>query len=115
MTEIDVALLRKTLEYADAHPEGIRLDVWAERTSCGTTACIAGTAAILAGHEIDWDTMSWRRQAYLTVAGEHIADVACKELGLTETQENQLFYCKTLDDVWEAAERITDGEIRRSP
>ena len=116
MTEINIPLLRKTLEYAAAHHEEVDLTVWANRTACGTVACVAGWAAILAGHDIDWDTTApLSGSVYLTTNGDHIAEIAAQELGLTEEQENQLFYCASLDAVWEAAERLTNGEIQRSP
>jgi hypothetical protein len=114
--EINVPLLRKTLEYADAHPEEIKLDTWAMKTACGTTACIAGTAVVLAGHEIDWNSKSLCFYGVSCVTdGRFIVDVAEEELGLTEQQANELFYCSSLNEVWEAAERLTDGEIRRTP
>lgn len=41
------ALLRRTLEYIEAHPEEHDQRHWAQRTACGTTMCIAGTAVML--------------------------------------------------------------------
>jgi hypothetical protein len=113
----NVPLLRKALEFAEAHPEEIELGSWAERSSCGTTACIAGTIAILAGHEIDWasavlDDDGLLLADYVT-DGRHIESVALDELGIDVGAAYQLFYCGDLDEVWEVAEELTNGEIQR--
>jgi hypothetical protein len=118
VTEINIPLLRKVLEYADAHPEEVDLEAWASRTPCGTTACIAGITAILTGHEIDWSGASADEEFYdasYTTNRRFISSVAIEELGLNGYQEDMLFYCNTLDEVWEAAEYLTGGEVKRLP
>lgn len=113
VTQINVPLLRKTLEYAEAHPEEIALGSWASRSPCGTTACIAGTAVILAGHAIDWANPKPNGDVSFVVGGRHIEEVACEELNLTELQADDMFYCSSLAQAWQVAEELTDGEIQR--
>lgn len=120
MTQINVPLLRKTMEYASDHPEEIDLKMWARVDSCGTTMCIAGTAITLAGHRIDWsrpervlESRPSRDFFYLT-DGRLIEEVAEEELGLTPYQASELFFSRDLDSAWAVVENITDGEISRS-
>lgn len=111
----NIPLLRKTLEYAEAHPEEIDLGMWAYRGACGTTACIAGVTVTLTGHTIDWERPAYPGSTefpYIT-DGRRIEDTAREELGLTGLEVNLLFYQHTLDQVWETAEEITDGEISK--
>lgn len=103
---INVPLLRRTLEYATEHPEETDLGAWAYRTPCGTVACIAARAVILAGYEIEGDS---DRMA----DGRCIRDVAQEILGLSLEQDRMLFFCTTIDQAWEVAEHITDGDIQR--
>jgi len=120
MSGINVALLRKALEHIDAHPEEHDQRSWARKSSCGTTMCLAATVAVLAGHEIDWSkplmTTGYSAHFYELVDGRKIPDAAQESLGADDEQAHSLFYgCKNADDLWAAAERITDGEIRRLP
>lgn len=115
VTQINVPLLRKTLEYAEDHPEEINLFTWASVTSCGTTACIAGTAVLLAGHEIDWESANRHGEIGLLVDGRRIETVAADELGLVSDGRDafRLFTCESLSRVWMVAEELTNGEIQR--
>jgi hypothetical protein len=117
---INIPLLRKTLEYAENHPEEINLRHWATKASCGTTACVAGTAVLLAGHQIDYDFRPEHRFldgdggfTYRTTDARLIADVAQEELGLTDDGADDLFHCSSLAQVWKVAEALTGGEITR--
>ena len=112
---INVLLLRKTLEYARAHPDEVDLSRWAGVTDCGTTACLAGTAAILAGHTIDWLQADCNGNVSYTTDGRHIEYVARDELGLHRSESDILFYCDSLAQAWEVAEELTDGEIQPPP
>jgi hypothetical protein len=116
-SQINVPLLRKALEFAETHPEEIELGSWAVRSSCGTTACIAGTIAILAGHKIDWSSATRHVHGLLSADyvtdGRHIESVAMTEIGIDDGSAYQLFYCEDLDEVWEVAEELTNGEIQR--
>lgn len=120
MKKSGIPLLRKALEDAEANPGTTDLSWWARRTPCGTTMCLAARVATAAGYEIDW-TRSFRGDetslpgdlCSYTTSGALIADVACRELGLTPWEEKRLFYRGTLDEAWAAAERITGGEITK--
>jgi hypothetical protein len=111
--QINVPLLRKTLEFAEAHPKEIDLGSWAKWTSCGTTACIAGTVCHLAGHQIDWKSADCVGEVDQLTDGRNIEAVAMKELRIGNLGANLLFYCEDLDGAWAIAEELTDGEIQR--
>lgn len=113
VTQINVPLLRKALEFAEAHPEEIELGSWAKKTACGTTACIAGTIAILTGHQLKWELDEDGVWADYVTDGRHIESVAMTEIGVDDDAAYQLFYCEDLDEVWEVAEELTNGEITR--
>ncbi|WP_084963294.1 hypothetical protein [Thermoactinospora rubra] len=106
---VNTTLLRQTLAHILRHPEGWRQSTW----RCGTTACFAGWAAILAGGrwllEVDDGTPA---ALYLVAAEEEIreglalehvlpggdigrgvfvADRAQRVLGLTADQRTRLF------------------------
>lgn len=114
MTEINVPLLRKTLEHITAHPEEHSQAAWAEkdqRTLCGTTYCLAGHAVQFAGYEIDWETPIY--SADCVVGGESIELAAQRELGLTDPQARRMFNFRTnLLGLWEQAAHYTCGEIK---
>jgi len=120
MSGINVPLLRKALEHIDAHPEEHDQRSWMRQTSCGTTMCLAATVAVLAGHEIDWSkslmTTGDLAHFYAVVDGRTVPEAAQDSLGADDEQAYSLFYgCKNADDLWAAAEEMTDGEIRRLP
>ena len=108
----NVPLLRKALEYITEHPEEHDQSSWARRTPCGTTLCLAGTVAKLTGHDFSWDVFP--DLAFSTTTGRLISEVAQDELRIDNVDAHLLFHgCDTVDELWEAAEEITDGEIRR--
>lgn len=47
--------LDEAITWAVAHPEEFNMAHWFARTSCGTTACLAGTIAVQAGYKPVWD------------------------------------------------------------
>lgn len=110
--EIDVPLLRKTLEHITAHPEEHQQGVWGERfldTACGTAFCLAGHAVQFAGHEIEWDGDA---VADCVVGGAAIEFVAQRELGLEARQADVLFNAfNTQQDLWRLASEYTHGAI----
>jgi len=88
---------------------------WAVQSSCGTTYCMAGSAAVLAGEEIDWDTALVDLDGVLSATelknGQEIDDFAANWLGLTKTEAFRFFYCMSeseslemLDDLIAAAD-----------
>lgn len=107
-------LLLKTLQYIKDHPEEHDQNRWFKRTPCGTTACVAGTAAILSGYRPygwiprydDEGVVSVELTGYVVEVGaEHpsaeniyVEPLAQDLLGLTAVQVDRLFFCDD-DDV----------------
>lgn len=116
--KVNVPLLRKTLEHITEHPEEWDQVVWARKTRCGTACCVAGTAVLIAGHEINWDDHAHAilnpdaSRAYRTMTGEWIEEVAKRELGLSAGQAASLFLAtNSLETLWDLAGYYSDGEI----
>ncbi len=112
---IDVARLRKGLEFALAHPEEHDQSSWAERTVCGTTMCLAGTVVVQAGYTLLWQpgaTTSGYARHPKTGARVPVPTQARDLLGITSAQATRLFLdSETIDELYVAANDITDGEI----
>lgn len=100
MTEsYNTDLLMQVREQIVTEPETHRQGVWAVAQSdprkggdCGTAYCVAGWAAVLDGQQLDWDEIGngeW--DASLIVGGALISDHAQDALGLTYTEQCQLF------------------------
>lgn len=104
MTQPNVALLRKTLEHIEAHPDEWDQKWWAARTKCGTTFCFAGwTVALGSSTEVAWQY----GYAVCTATGELISDVARDLLGLDDNQADRLFGgSNTLADIRRTVEDI---------
>ena len=92
----NVKLLRETLAYIEAHPEEWDQANW----YCGTSACFAGRACLLNGHQLlpwshnvqDYTSKFKTFKFYGTpLERNHIASVARDILGLTESQALDLF------------------------
>jgi hypothetical protein len=121
---VDVALLRKTLEYVTAHPERWEQGYWIRSTPCGTTACLAGTVVLHAGYRPHRDFAAESRMlSYVHVGPDvpvprvradvaEVREVAKLLLGLDEDEATRLFYSRnTLRDLWRLASHLTGGEI----
>lgn len=84
----DLDLLRRTFEHIDAHPEQWHQGCWLHQDEeCGTVACVAGWACLLAGDEVASDGL------VLTPKGQRIpVDArAANLLGLTYEEAGALF------------------------
>lgn len=123
-TGIDVARLRKELEFVTSHPERWDQRRWAVRgPTCGTVACLAGTTVLHAELELTWarnvGLTRGRRfdvEAAYTTDGRHVMAAACDLLGLTVAQTDRLFNpSNTLRDLWELAAEFTAGEVVAPP
>lgn len=115
MTEINVPLLRKTLEHITAHPEEWNQRMWARVTDCGTACCVAGWAVQFAGHQLgepECECGTCSDVSHLD-DGRRISDVAADVLGLDPSGNAcDLFSpSNTLADIWQYASDFTDGEI----
>jgi hypothetical protein len=113
----NVALLRKTLEHIENHPQEWNQGTW----HCGTIACFAGHAVIIDGGQFadDWrapfvaerpDDPGDAFREFGCGAGQiHIADRARHVLGLTQAEADDLFAAaNTLDDLREQVARLID-------
>lgn len=124
MTDLNVELFDETLQHVIDYPEEHDQGVWRKVSSCGTTACFAGRALILAG--VRWyDNDRWveadadddhRYCVYMYVPGEGEVRVcstrakAQRLLGLTEGQAAKLFLCTVdHDEAVRVAKEIRDG------
>lgn len=86
---VNVPLLRKTLEHIEAHP-----GEWdQENYRCGSAACFAGHAALLAGGE--WDRPNEPLDDYLAPSSDRPFETADERavsvLGLEQWQADRLF------------------------
>lgn len=120
---IDVARLRKELEFITAHRERWNQLRWIQRptdaaTECGTTGCLAGNTVLNAGYEPVFGIALCRpgEAGHVRVEGRRdprtVLAVASELLGLDSFQADRLFYpTNTLLDLWLLAARFTDGEV----
>lgn len=118
MFDVNVPLLRKTLEHITAHPEEWDQASWAQRDPvCGTKFCLAGTAVALQGHEFVWNEYECeccQNIATKITGGLYIEEQAAADLGLSSTQADRLFNAgNSLNDLWDIAASITDGRIEK--
>lgn len=99
----NVALGRKTLDYMEAHPENVQMDVWGMETACGTVACTAGHALLQDGYLFQL-CLFYRTepddQGRMVVISE--AMEARERLGLTDDE-----YCGASDGY---AQSLFDGQ-----
>jgi hypothetical protein len=94
---VNVPLMRKTMEHIHEHPEEWNQGQWV--SACGTMACFAGRALILAGRDL-------KQVAH----GMGFQWEAMVELGLTFDQSGQLFYGgNNLEDLERLVELIING------
>ena len=100
--------LDAAITYGVEHPEEFDMNDWMVLKSCGTTACLAGTAAHLNG----WKPTHFRPLdpgdpddsigfAYVTKGGVEkvIEHVGRDELGLTQAQADDIFYADDIAEV----------------
>lgn len=95
---LDVPYARKVLEHLIAHPDEHQQVHFGYRTSCGTTACIAGTAVLMDSQS----TVVWGKTGYIsevTVNGQRtVTSLRAAELfGLNMNDSRELFF-DTLDN-----------------
>lgn len=104
MSAVNVELLTRTLDYIVAHPKEWNQRDW----RCGTAACFAGNAALLAGWQ--WIMPFGDPDQYLMsrrLADGRCSTIAQSELGLTEDEAGWLFDGRnTLDDLIQMVESV---------
>jgi hypothetical protein len=107
---VNAPLMLKTLDHIHEHPEEYDQGEWAARTACGTTACFAGTAVMIAGYDFDFRVYEDVNATDKLTNGQFIREVARQELGLTMMQADALFYGgNTLKEVENLVSLIIDG------
>jgi len=125
-------LLRKVMEHAVEHPDECDLASWGARTPCGTTLCLAGRAADLAGARLHWATVAeqwipvdhgWQLAPSpprgtliaVTVGGMPYppGTAGALLLGLNHKEAHRLFHAADLHEAWAVVEDITGGALTR--
>lgn len=110
---VNVPLLRKVLEHITEHPEEHSQHVWAARSDCGTTMCVAGHAVSMTGHDMMYSSLGAYGEAVGCTDKDGVAysiqAAAAKELDLSPSQASGLFHgANTLGALWRIANHITD-------
>lgn len=120
---INFERLDAAITYAAAHPAEFDMWDWFKETSCGTVACLAGTALIQAGYEPRFSASG--RIKLTTVVRTYfdgtyeaeaaavwregvaypVAETAAELLGLTEEQADEIFNACDLVEVIEVRNR----------
>lgn len=110
----DLGLLEGALIHIKEHPEEWNQGYWGRTTACGTTFCLAGHVAILAGAEAPKNISTldfWRVRpdgSFYSCCPEsgsslntlHVSDYATQALGLTKGQTTALFnHTRTLEQL----------------
>lgn len=88
--ELNIPLIRKTMEYIEAHPDEWNQKYWFATSLCGTTMCFAGTVAYLAGA-----TFPENNDGYYCTAPDgrvrSIENFAIEQLGLSAAAASDIF------------------------
>lgn len=115
---LNIPLLRKVMEHIEAHPDEWDQEAWAARTPCGTTYCFAGIAVVMSGHDLMWTPgymkSHWVEQDVSTTRGEHIQEVAMRELGLSLDQASAIFgaiWVETPNEMRDVVERAIGARL----
>lgn len=91
---LNIPYARKVLEHLTAHPEEHNQTNFGMRTSCGTTACIAGATILMdADTTVLWDGVGmFGAVTTPTRPGQCVTDRAAELLGLNSYDAGRLFY-----------------------
>jgi hypothetical protein len=99
MSGINFERLDDAITYGFEHPDEFEMRSWFERWKCGTTACLAGTAALQDGwrpvFKSDFTATSTVERGGRS---EHVEHVAAALLGLADDQCD-IFGSDNLDEV----------------
>jgi hypothetical protein len=112
--DLNVALLRKTMEHIEAHPEEHDQATWV----CGSQMCFAGHAAVADGATLE-PGMYMPNAMSEWLGTTHVSDYAQRALGLTSGEANRLFYADNsvedlrvlVDDLIEKG-HLADHDVR---
>lgn len=107
MTEQQVDLLQRSLDYITEHPEEHNQGSWGR--------CLAHHVTEQAGHIFSVSHCDCC-QPVLTTDGRHVRDVAKAELGLCGDQASRLFHGRnSVNLLWELAGEFSGGRVHRGP
>ena len=93
--------LDAAITYGVQHPEEFDMSEWLRISACGTTACLAGTAALLEGWKPTLEAGEWGTWAIVEDRegnARDVDDVAMEILGLTPGQY-PVFLAGDIDEV----------------
>lgn len=105
-------VFRLAMKHIHEFPEEHQQEVWAQRSACGTAACLAGRVVLQAGAEIMWDS-NFLVSLCVTPSGErrHISQYARELLGIGQFEAEALFdHMNSVEDLEEIGEGILSGE-----
>lgn len=130
----DVERFRRVM--AGITDDALDMDVWAQRTPCGTVACLAGHVVLEAGTELVFteNATDGRIEASKTITGQYVPVLASELLvpgppeptGLDDARPSEvrqarialrnLFMssARTKDELWDAIEDYTEGMVTRA-
>ncbi len=119
MPELNTQLLQEVVDYIETHPEEWDQDSWANKGTCGTTLCFAGTTALL-DPQVEF---IWMNRGEYSVAidivkddgdWDEIEEYAQRRLGLTNREAYTLFhYTRTdLEQLKLTIKNIVNGKYR---
>lgn len=94
--------LDRAITHAVEHPEQFSMNDWLRVSRCGTTACLAGTAALLNGWKPERPDWQGNFSAVLHPSLGVVRDVETLGrdiLGLTDEQASDVFYVESIAEV----------------
>lgn len=112
LDRMDIPFFQKVMDHVAVHPEEFDMSVWVRRDHCGTTACLAGTVALLSGAELNFRLLG--NEAARLTSGECVDDYAQRVLGLTDDEAFHLFIdcaAMDLDQVLAEVKKMTLGLV----
>ena len=96
MTLSPAETCRAVADIIDSDPERFNMAFWEHRSDCGTTACIAGHAALL--HNDGWIQSRYGSTTSLCPPNDEWEIRQGRRLGLTEEAAKEMF--RSLSDLW---------------
>lgn len=110
-------LLQQVLEYITAHPEEHEQSTWGRIKNGRVVGCVGFHAVRLSGdYRLVFDTTD-RHYATALDSNNHelyISDAAYKALGIGTGTYRLFAGGRTLDELWQDANELTDGRVART-
>jgi hypothetical protein len=115
---VNLEKLDAAIAHIEAHPEEHDQNWWFRKRDCGTTACLAGTLALLDGWEPVWPKRwtgwDYTSAEYVKKGGRRrrVPLVAREIIEATEWEAESLFgIAADLDDIKRYRDKIAAGEL----